>query len=82
MRACQPGFIDDLEAQLGKPVVTSTQVHMHMHMHMHVHVQVHMHMRVCAKPVVTSTQAFLWRLLRVAGVHDQISGYGALLANH
>ena len=51
LRACQPGFIDELEAQLGKPVVTSTQ-------------------------------AFLWKLLRVAGVRDQISGYGALLANH
>ena len=42
MRACQPGFIDELEAVIGKPVVTSTQ-------------------------------AFLWKLLRVAGIRDQIS---------
>ena len=31
---------------------------------------------VIGKPVVTSTQAFLWKLLRVAGIRDQISGYG------
>ena len=42
MRACQPGFIDELEAVIGKPVVTSTQ-------------------------------AFLRKLLRVAGIRDQIS---------
>ena len=51
MRACQPDFIDELEAAIGKPVVTSTQ-------------------------------AFLWRLLRVAGIEDRISGYGALFAQH
>lgn len=51
MRACQPGFIDELEAVIGKPVVTSTQ-------------------------------AFLWKLLRVAGIRDQISGYGTLFAKH
>ena len=37
---------------------------------------------VIGKPVVTSTQAFLWKLLRVAGIHDQISGYGTLFAKH
>ncbi len=31
------------------------------------------------KPVVTSTQATLWKLLRAAGVNDAISGYGRLL---
>lgn len=51
LRACGPGFIDELEATLGKPVVTSTQ-------------------------------AFLWRMLRLAGIKDQISGYGALFAKH
>ena len=51
MRACEPGFIDELEAALGKPVVTSTQ-------------------------------AFLWSMLRIAGVGDQISGYGKLFAKH
>ena len=51
MRACQPGFIDELEAVIGKPVVTSTQ-------------------------------AFLRKLLRVAGIRDQISGYGTLFAKH
>lgn len=34
------------------------------------------------KPVVTSTQAFLWSLLRKAGVRDQISGYGQLFSAH
>lgn len=33
-------------------------------------------------PVVTSTQATLWRLLRLAGVHDPIPGCGRLLASH
>ena len=37
---------------------------------------------VIGKPVVTSTQAFLWKLLRVAGIRDQISGYGTLFAKH
>lgn len=30
-------------------------------------------------PVVTSTQAPLWRVLRLAGVQDAIRGYGRLL---
>ena len=30
-------------------------------------------------PVVTSTQAFLWHMLREAGIPDQIEGYGVLL---
>ena len=34
------------------------------------------------KPVITSTQATLWKLLRAAGVQDAISGYGKLLADH
>jgi len=49
-RACQPGFIDALEARMGKPVVTSTQ-------------------------------AFMWKMLRTAGIDDQISGYGSLLSS-
>ena len=31
------------------------------------------------KPVITSTQATLWKLLRAAGVQDRIEGFGALL---
>ncbi|MBI3068532.1 MAG: hypothetical protein HY323_04385 [Betaproteobacteria bacterium] len=31
------------------------------------------------KPVVTSTQATFWKLLRSAGISDRISGYGRLL---
>ena len=50
-RACDHGFVDALEADLGKPVVTSTQ-------------------------------AFLWAMLRAAGVEDRIPGYGALLRRH
>ena len=34
------------------------------------------------KPVITSTQATLWKLLRAAGVADRIQGYGRLLAEH
>ena len=34
------------------------------------------------KPVVSSTQAFMWSMLRTAGVQDQIEGYGKLLAQH
>lgn len=34
------------------------------------------------KPVVTSTQAFLWSMLRTAGIKDQISGYGKLFRDH
>jgi len=48
LRACKVGFIDDLEARLGKPVVTSTQ-------------------------------AFLWSMLRTAGISDQVAGFGRLL---
>ena len=51
MRACEPGFIDELELAHGKPVVTSTQ-------------------------------AFMWSLLRTAGVMDQIDGYGKLFSEH
>ncbi len=32
------------------------------------------------KPVVASQQAFLWHLLRLAGVEDLVGGYGSLLA--
>lgn len=32
-------------------------------------------------PVVTSTQAFLWHMLRTAGVADQVSGYGKLFSD-
>lgn len=34
------------------------------------------------RPVVTSTTATLWKLLRSAGVDDRIEGYGRLLASH
>jgi maleate isomerase len=30
-------------------------------------------------PVVTSTTATLWKLLRMTGVEDRIEGYGRLL---
>ena len=30
-------------------------------------------------PVVTSTQAFLWHMLREAGINDKLQGYGKLL---
>jgi maleate isomerase len=33
-------------------------------------------------PVVTSTQATFWRLLRIGGVPDRVGGYGRLLARH
>lgn len=32
------------------------------------------------RPVVTSTQATLWQLLRTAGIEDRIAGYGQLLS--
>lgn len=35
--------------------------------------------RELRKPVVSSTQACLWRALRVAGRHDAIDGFGRLL---
>lgn len=34
------------------------------------------------KPVVTATQAVLWRLLRLAGVTAPIAGFGRLLREH
>ena len=34
------------------------------------------------KPVVSSTQATLWHMLRLAGVTDPIAGYGRLLREH
>jgi maleate isomerase len=49
-RACQPGFINDLERRLGKPVVTSVQ-------------------------------AYLWWMLRMAGKTDQVGGYGRLFSH-
>lgn len=48
-RACVPGFLDELESAI-------------------------------RKPVVSSQQAFLWHLLRLAGVEDRVGGYGALFA--
>ena len=35
---------------------------------------------VVGKPVITSTQAFLWKMLRTAGVQTRISGYGRLFS--
>jgi maleate isomerase len=49
-RACPfPGYLDELERELGKPVVTSTQ-------------------------------AFLWKMLRGAGRYEKIDGYGKLFS--
>ncbi len=48
-RACRAGFLDQLEDELGKPVVSSQQ-------------------------------AFLWHLLRLAGVRDRVGGHGSLFA--
>lgn len=48
-RACPfPGFIDEIETRVGKPILTSTQ-------------------------------CFLWHMLRLAGIEEKISGYGILL---
>jgi len=33
------------------------------------------------KPVVTSTQATLWNILRTVGVNEKISGYGRLMSH-
>ena len=33
-------------------------------------------------PVITSTQATFWRLLRIAGIDDRVAGYGRLLLEH
>jgi maleate cis-trans isomerase len=38
--------------------------------------------RRTGKPVVTSTQATLWHVLRLAGVDAPIAGYGRLLREH
>ena len=34
------------------------------------------------KPVITSTQCFLWNMLRSSGINDQITGYGKLLKDY
>jgi maleate isomerase len=34
------------------------------------------------KPVITSTQATLWHVLRLAGIKDAITGFGRLLQEH
>lgn len=50
MRVCVPNYIDELEARLGVPVLTSTQ-------------------------------AFLWHMMRAAGVQDRVPGYGRLFSD-
>eukprot|EP00929_Paragymnodinium_shiwhaense_P011003 TRINITY_DN1161_c0_g1_i1.p1 TRINITY_DN1161_c0_g1~~TRINITY_DN1161_c0_g1_i1.p1 ORF type:complete len:278 (-),score=49.86 TRINITY_DN1161_c0_g1_i1:1220-2053(-) len=55
-RACMPGFITQLEAELRK---AGSQAF-----------------------VVTSTQAFLWNMLRQTGVHDSVEGYGYLFSHY
>lgn len=34
------------------------------------------------KPVITSNQATIWNMLRMAGVYDRIEGYGQLLSKY
>jgi len=34
------------------------------------------------KPVITSNQATIWNLLRLAGIQDKIAGYGRLLSEY
>jgi len=34
------------------------------------------------KPVITSNQATMWNMLRMAGVNDKIEGYGQLLSKY
>lgn len=34
------------------------------------------------KPVITSNQATMWNMLRLAGVNDKIAGFGRLLSEH
>jgi maleate isomerase len=34
------------------------------------------------KPVITSNQATIWNMLRMAGVNDRIEGYGQLLSKY
>lgn len=38
--------------------------------------------RIVGKPVITSTQAYLWWMLRMAGVKDRIDGYGTLFSDY
>lgn len=38
--------------------------------------------RKLGKPVICSNQAMIWHVLRLAGIEDQISGYGQLLRDH
>lgn len=38
--------------------------------------------RAYSIPVVTSTQATFWRLLRIAGISERVAGFGRLLAEH
>jgi maleate isomerase len=35
-----------------------------------------------SKPVISSNQATIWNLLRLAGINDKIQGYGQLLSNY
>jgi maleate isomerase len=46
------------------------------------HVVIEQLERELGVPVITSTQATFWRLLRIGGVEDRIAGYGRLLAEH
>jgi maleate cis-trans isomerase len=34
------------------------------------------------KPVITSNQATLWNILRMANINDKIQGYGQLLSDY
>ena len=34
------------------------------------------------KPVITSNQATMWNILRLANINDKIQGYGQLLSNY
>ena len=34
------------------------------------------------KPVISSNQATMWNLLRLAGINDKIQGYGRLLSKY
>jgi maleate cis-trans isomerase len=38
--------------------------------------------RELQKPVITSNQATIWNMLRMAGVNDRIKGYGRLLSDY
>jgi maleate isomerase len=38
--------------------------------------------RMVGKPVITSTQAYLWWMLRMAGVNDRVDGYGTLFSDY